>query len=436
MPGRKMIQYSAIGRLALGWFLLLVGVCLPLAAQEQAKIAKTRSAVFGVLWTGDRAGDRNSGDNRQILQLLTQIRTAGYQAVLLTHDVDRYDMAAYDAIVLPSSWASYTTTNRAKADLLDSRGKEFLAYMNVGGVVWMLQPNPYLRPLSQCKPTMAPFEITFSNSFQNTDDRKIVSKEHPLVKDHGDSTAWLPQHYDTVVAMHDRWKTIVTAGGHPSVMEVDHGKGLCFVTPCSPSKFSPLFVRQVCNYLVFRSLPTTTLALSIENLPPPTTDPPRDSIGFLAHEDVKSRRQSEASLIAKGKEALPAIAAVVGEAEVVTINLNELRPLIEKLGDDSYEVRQNAFWRLHRYGHLVMPLLREGSRSDILEVAYRCDVLINRLTISREAANISSERELDSPRSLVRVLTAIDDPQAKKLLSQLSRSKSLSVSRMAIEALK
>lgn len=415
---------------------LLLAPFFATAAIAQEESPRKRSAVFAIMWTGDRAGDRNSGDNRQIQTLLAKIRAVGYQAVLVTHEFDRHDMAAYDVVVLPSSWASWTTTNRAKADLLDEHGGEFLAYMNEGGVVWMLQPNPYLRPLSQCKPSMAPFEIVLSNSFQNTDDRKIVWKDHPIVKGHGESTAWLPQHYDTVVKMDDRWKVIVSSDGHPSVLEAEHGKGLCFATPAGPSKFSPLFDKQVCDYLVSRSLPTVKLALNVDRLPPPTSLSPPDALGLLSLEDYQSRRQSEASLIAKNAESLSAIAGVVDEAEVIKIDLEKLRPLIKQLGDDSYEARQNAFARLRRYGHLVMPLLREGVRSEVLEVSYRCGVLIGYLTESDEATNISGERELDAPRSLVRVLTTIDEPQAKKMLAKLSRSKSLAVSRMAIEALK
>lgn len=432
-------------RMVLRWLLvaccgcLLVAFdCSPGLAQEPPtaqRKSRNDSTVFAIVWMGDRAGEKSNSSNQQIRTQLLQIRGAGYQATLISPDVDRYDLAAYDVVVLPNGWDAWTSANKEKSELLNRRGEEFRSYISNGGVLWMLQPNPYLRPESQCSPTLAPYPITFRNAFQTTDDRTIEIKEHPLVAGKTIDKTWLPQHYDTVISRDDKWQVIASSDGNPSILEARYGDGLCFVTPASPLRFHEVFCDRVCRYLARQSKAPLSTALKTDKLPPPTDEPPTESVANLTLESLQTRRECESALISQGANALSAIAAVVEGGAVTDVDAGEIDLLIEKLGNPAYQVRQNAYLRLQRLGHIPLAALREGQKSKIREVAYRCRLLIARLTDESAAASLTDEKESDRPRSLVRVLAAIDHPDAKKQLERLTRSKSLVVARMARYAL-
>ena len=60
--------------------------------------------------------------------------------------------------------------------------------------------------------------------------------------------------------------------------------------------------------------------------------------------------------------------------------LNALRPLIERLGNDRFEVREKATQELFQRGKEILPLLREEAKKAIdLEVRYRLEAVIKKL---------------------------------------------------------
>lgn len=213
-------------------------LCLAVTAVTRAQpAAPAAKRTVGVIWTGDRDRHIRHSNNWYMAQVVKRLIAKGYQPRVITHDVDRHDLATFDVIILRSGWASGEQSNLRKIETLLGRGDEFKAYVASGGGLLIVQPNPYLQPGKVITPPLCPYPATFNNRRRGPVNRKIVAPDSPLVQgaDNEPIDSIVPEPADDVVEYDPRWQVVALMGEDPALMSCAYERGRCVIVPSALS---------------------------------------------------------------------------------------------------------------------------------------------------------------------------------------------------------
>jgi hypothetical protein len=166
-----------------------------------------------------------------IADFQNRLLTAGYGSTLIPVTSDLSVLSQYDIVLLPVSHAT-----PAYYSTLDGLAQDYHDYVDMGGKLWIGQPNPYQMPGNTADITWAPYALTVNNGYNTADcPTVIVDPTHCIAQ--GISGSDLPFAGDTVIQMGTVWHVVgqgpVT--GLPCVFIAEYGHGACLVELGHPS---------------------------------------------------------------------------------------------------------------------------------------------------------------------------------------------------------
>jgi hypothetical protein len=393
-----------------------------------------------VIWTGDRDRHIRHSNNWYLAQVVKRLAAKGYQPRVITHDVDRHDLATFDVIILRSGWASGEQSNARKIATLLTRGDEFKAYVASGGGLLIVQPNPYLQPDKIIKPSLCPYPATFNNRRRGAMEPKILAPDSPLVQadDNEPLDSIVPEPADEVVEYDPRWQVVAQMGDDPALMSCEYERGRCVVVPAALSNVTDAALGRMMSWLAAGDR-TATHALALAPTGPGAGPGPELTIGKaiadLEAESAPTRRLAEAALLHHGAAAVPSLekrlrGGLAIDADVIA----EHERLIRSLGDADFIARQEAYDQLKQLGEAARDQLTAHLNDPSLEISQRCRSLLATLDGKRKDAldaDIANRVALRAERSVVRVLHQMNTPAARAALAPARNSSSPAVRALA-----
>jgi hypothetical protein len=178
-----------------------------------------------------------------------RLQELGYHNINLISPLSGLDtFLQHDVIFLPVCWADSLT---GAADTILQNSEDYKQYVQMGGGLFIEQPNPYCQPGDSIVVTLLPEPVTFHYNYNKNDSQVIVDTLHVITNGLSDSETPFPA--DSIATLDTMYHVLVCGliTGIPSLFITEYGNGKVLVHTANPSptSFHPIsdtaYVRMI-----------------------------------------------------------------------------------------------------------------------------------------------------------------------------------------------